>query len=290
MKIIFDIGHTFVEWAIVSRDIKIIEQDKFITFEKLTDDRIKILYDKICKIINEKKEEHKDLKSVGISTVGIVDWNEGKIIHADESFKGYNGFKASALIEKKTGLDSIVLNQGNAVALGEFFELHEEHDNAASIQIGASVTGGFIIDGEMHGGHLFKSGEIGRTFVNGKHLDDEISFFTLVKNVSKRIGEQIDGHYVFANLDDPDIEEVYLVWLDSLAKAIINISNMLAPEVIIIGGRIIEFDAFKISDLNKVIKKYVTEWEYKSINIKPALLGLDASIIGIASYLKQKGL
>ncbi len=290
MKIIFDIGHTFVEWAVVSRDLKIVEQDRFVTFEKLTDDRIKVLYGNICDLVKEKKEEYPDIKSVGVSTIGIVDWVEGKVIHADESFKGYSGFKASAFIEKKTGLDSIILNQGNAAALGEFYELHEEHNNAAYMAVGASVTAGFIIDGEMHGGHLYKSGEIGRMFVNGRHLDDEGSFFALVRRVSKKLGYEVDGYYVFDNLDDPEIEMEYEAWLEVLAKSIINVVNMLSPEVVIFGGGVAQYDGFKLQDVIKIIKKYVTEWEYKSIKVKPALLGTNASIIGLASYLKQKGL
>lgn len=283
-KLVFDIGGTFVKWAFVDNEYNLDKQEEFQTFESNSSDKIELLYEKICSIINEHKN---NITGVGISTACVIDYESGEVLSENSTFKGYLGFKIKEFIKERTGVDVVTINDGNSGALGEMMlGSLKGVNNAAMLVIGTGIGAGLISDGKPLLGHKGFAGEVGFQIVEGEIWEEICSTRKLVENVSQGLGKPLPGQFIFNNLDKEDIRPHYDQWLRRLAIGIVNIFNILGPEVIVIGGGISQNENFSMEELKEATKPFASDYIYNMINLKKATLGNDANLIGIASLVK----
>lgn len=278
-----DIGGTATKWALLNKDLSIYEKGKFCSFDNDDDDKIVQLYTKICNFINEKKEI---ISEVGISAACIVDVETGTFLSENTTFRGYTGFKAADFIEERTGFRPLIINDANSGALGEvhFGEL-KDIKNAVMVVIGTGVGGGIVIDGKPYSGSNGGAGEIGFMLIEGKRFEEICSARTLTNGISKELGKEVDGKWVFKNKDNEIVKAHYNKFLDRLAQGLSTIWNTIDPQVIILSGGITHEDSFTVEEINEHVKKYMLESTFNRFLIKKATLGNDANLLGVATML-----
>ncbi len=280
-KLVFDVGGTFVKWAFVDDEYNLDKQEEFKTFISQGPEKITELYDRISEIINNHKEE---ISGVGISTACVVDYESGTILSENSTFKGYLGFNVKEYIREKTGIEPKVINDGNSGALGEMMlGSLKGVKNAVMLVIGTGIGSGLISEGKPLLGHKGFAGEVGFQIVEGELWEEICSTRKLVENISQGLGKPLPGQFIFNNLDKEDIRPHYDEWLRRLAIGIVNIFNVLGPEVIVIGGGISKNENFSMDELKQATRPFAADYIYEKINLKKATLGNDANLIGIAS-------
>ncbi|MBR3832151.1 MAG: ROK family protein, partial [Mycoplasmataceae bacterium] len=114
--LIFDIGGTFVKWALIKQDYKIIENSKWSFNGK--EEGSKILIEKIKEKIKEIQKE-KQIDGIGISVPGIVDPVSSKIVGENINIKDMNGLDFKKELQGLINGEIIVENDANAAVLGE---------------------------------------------------------------------------------------------------------------------------------------------------------------------------
>ena len=85
-----------------------------------------------------------------------------------------------------------------------------------------------------------------------------------------------------ARQNDPTAVRVYGEYIDNLAQAIASVVNFLDPQVIVIGGGVSRAGDFLLEPLRREYPKYVIFNDQPMPEIKLAVLGSEAGIIGAA--------
>ncbi len=295
----FDIGGTSVKYGVVDDNFNIIEKSSFPT-DKNSD--IKLL-DTICEIIGTISQKY-DIPYVGIGAPGYVDSKKGIIEGSSNT-----PFKHTAVVEyveKKTGIKTLVGNDANCAAYGEYLYGQTDTENFVMITLGTGVGGGLIINGKLFTGSTGLAGEIGHIITKhggricpcGKRgcyeqYASATALIRMTKDVVKKgcspmalelknSIDSIDGRCAFdyAKKGYPEAQAVLDKYAKYLVDGLESICALLQPDAIILAGG--------ITNDKELLMKYISKYYKGSSEVKIAKLTSDAGLIGAAMIGKNK--
>lgn len=266
----FDIGGTYIKYGVVQETGEILYKDKFKTPKN--DCRNTVPYELANKI--RELEENYTIDVVGISTTGKINSNKGEVIFSSENMPGYTGAKLSESLKKETGLDCYVENDVNAIALGELWQgAGRGKDNFCCIALGTGIGGAIVINRKLYKGFGEGAGEVGHMIinVNGEHCncgndgcyERYGSTSALIRNYAKIKNNTLSGEEIMEHVKKGDSEaiKVYDDLLNNIVVGLVNVTHILDPGLIIIGGGIsaqgkLFFDEINRKFLEKVMPSY----------------------------------
>lgn len=278
--IAIDIGGTNIKYGVLSLDSTIVKTGEIKTRVTATENFILEDVDSLIgKLISEFQ-----VSGVAISTAGVVSSKTSEIVHAGPTIPNYKGTNFKKLVNEKYNLPCTVENDVNSAALGEFWKgAGEEFSSGFCLTVGTGLGGALIIDNKLIRGASDSAGEIGYMKILGKDIQSVASTKALVKAVAERKGkENINGRIIFdlAKEGDKDsIEEIDNL-VKSISQAIENIVYIVNPEVIILGGGIMEQEEYLKPLFEKEIKRILPEKFISNTKIRFAKLGNKAGLIG----------
>ena len=165
------------------------------------------------------------------------------------------------------------------------------------LTLGTGVGGAILIDGKPYQGAFNKAGHIGHMVIdeNGDRdvtgmpgsLEDCIGNCTIEKRSNGRFTSTHDMLISYSN-GDAFAKEIWLRSVRQLAIGIASITNILSPEVIVLGGGIAEAGSVLFEPLNKYLHEY--EWRAggNKVEIVKAVYGDMAGAIGAACFAMNK--
>lgn len=288
----FDIGGTFIKYGILDMEGNIIFKDKFSSPIEDCKNQVPM---EISKIIEELSNKY-DVFAVGISTAGKVDCANGEVIFASENLPDYTGAKLSRDIKMLTGLDCFIENDVNAAALGEYWKgAGKGIDNFVCITLGTGIGAAIIINGRLYKGVKDGSGELGHMIINEDGEDCNCgwkgcyeryaSTSALVRSYEARANfpsGTVTGKDIIDKVRDKEqlASEIYNEFLNHVVTGIINITHMLDPGLIVIGGGISESGELFFQGVNNIFMKSVMPSYGEYTRIVQAELGNDAGLVG----------
>ena len=238
-------------------------------------------------------DESGDLKGIAISTAGIVEPVTGEIIFANKNIPNYKGTKLKELLEKKYEIPVAVENDVNSALLGELtFGPYEKVHSALMLTIGTGVGGALYLNGEIYHGFSNSAGEVGYSFMNGKNIEETASTTALVTRVKKRLKqEDIDGRWIFdqaINHQNPIAVAEIDALITELVYFINNFVSLLNPEYVILGGGIMEQEAYLRSRLTEKFRMInQNQLVVEKTKIEFASLGNQAGMLGAYTHFKN---
>lgn len=283
----FDIGGTNVKYGLLDLNGNILEKNIF----KSNVNNGKDVINNICDIIDKFKLTN-NVVGISISSPGFVNTESGEIVDGT-IIDGFIGFNIKNFFEDKFNLPVAVDNDANCATIAE----HKLGNgvgckNLACVTIGTGIGGGIIINNEIYSGSRFMAGEFGFMFINGttytnaeEHVySNYASTRALIEKTSKDLNEEINGEEIFkrAKLGDEACKKHVNDFYDNLSIGIYNLSYILNPEKILIGGAVSQqedlIDEIKIRldkyspSFAKSLNEYVSIEKCKFLN--------DAGLIG----------
>lgn len=288
-----DIGGTSIKFGVVDPTTDNFEYlGKIDTNTHLNDFKMEKRLDKVL----DKILKNHSISGIAISTAGIVDAKKGTIVHANKNIPNYKGTPLKDILEEKYGVPVSVENDVNSALLGELtFGKFEGVNSAIMLTIGTGVGGAIYLNNEIYHGYSHSAGETGYSIVNGHRIEETASTTGLVKNVKRRLNdENIDGVWIFDQAlnhnNEICIEEINRL-IDELVQLIINFVSLLNPEVVILGGGIME----QVDYLKPLVQKrfnalYGNPFVAEHTTIDFASLGNQAGVLGAYSYFKKQNL
>lgn len=287
MKIItFDIGGTFIKYALCDETFKLSQSSKIPTDAKQGGRK---LIEKVIEII----KEHKDIDRVAISTAGQVDSLTGTIVFATDTIPGYTGTKIKEMVETATGISAYVENDVNSAAIGEaYFGKAKGYNEFISLTYGTGIGGAIWLNGDLYKGSLCSAGELGHIIT---HADGEdctcggkgcyeryASASALVRNINKAYGKELDGVKIFSeeNFSNPIIRNEIDKWIDEIITGLISIIYTFNPSLIVLGGGIMNED-YIINEINCRIQGRLMQ-SFRNVKIVNSDLGNTAGMLGVA--------
>lgn len=298
-----DIGGTAVKIGILNEDGKIIAKSQIPTRQ---DNKcgfvLKDTADEIKRLMEENKIEPENTAGIGIGIPGPV--ADGIVKHCVNLY-WEDSVDAAAIMEKLTGIRSVVLNDANAAALGEqWMGGGKGHSSMVLVTIGTGIGGGIVIDGNVLTGSGGAGGEIGHIVVDydskrkcncGRYgcLETYASATGIVRTAVELL-EKDSGPSVLRNTEvtakavfdaAENNDETALKTVDIfgryLGRALANIAAVVDPEVIVLAGGVVKGG----EKVRRPVDKYYRESAFKSVKgtkIVLAELENDAGIFGAA--------
>lgn len=234
------------------------------------------------------------ISGIAISTAGIVDNESGTIIYANKNIPNYKGTKLKEILENKYKVPVTIENDVNAALLGELnFGHFQDIHSAIMLTIGTGLGGALYLNGRIYHGFSHSAGEVGYAIINDRNIEDIASTTALVHNVKSRLNRKdINGRWIFDQAINQNneicIEEINRM-ITSLVYLISNYVALLNPEVVILGGGVMEQTEYLRPLINKKFREINSnELVVGNTKIEFASLGNQAGLLGAYSHYKNK--
>lgn len=274
----FDIGGTFIKYAIVEKNDGIIFEEKF---------KSPATYEDLIKQITNIYADNKGEADNAICISCPSTYKDGKIIGS--SFLQYIiGKDLVGDIETNTNTKCYIENDGNCAALGEYYFGVHKASNLATIVIGSGVGGGIIINDKLHRGHNQVGGELGFPLFNNELGESKpYNIFGSVTGMGNFIRRAIEIDKSISSAEDifdsnnKQLEDIKIEECQIIAMQIMNLQYIIDPEVIVIGGAISQHTKF-IEGIKEQLNKYYNKLPYHDTksNVYACTHGNKSNILG----------
>ncbi len=246
---------------------------------------------------------------VGIGIAGIVDSKNG-IVKYSPNFKGWFDIQLADILRKESGKEVRLLNDVNAVLLGEWqYGAGRGYNNLFLFTVGTGIGGAAVCEGKMVFGANGFAGEFGHTIIKyngpkcvcGKKgcLERFVGSRYIVQRALSKIKSQrstlrkyklLTPRVIAQEARNGDIValKVFEETGYYIGIGVSNIINLLDPEVVIISGGIARAGRILFESIRKTVRKIVIGNQYRQYKIIPAKLGDNAGILGSAYFASQK--
>lgn len=293
-----DIGGTKIKTVVIDPGGTILEQNEVPTEDRNAE--AGLWKKKIIAQISEKTQQYTDgngkMLKCGISAPGLVDKQNRMTLHMPERLQGIENFDWA----KELGREIWTLNDGHSACLAEYESFYRSQgiQHMLMLTLGTGVGGGIIIDGNLYQGNLQRAGHVGHMTVDYKgaptmtnmpgSLEHAVGNFSVSQRTEGRfesVRELVDAY----QRGDKKATEYWLESLEKLAVALASLTNILSPELVVLGGGI---TAGAGDCLMEPLKKFMGGREWRPgdhrIRIEQAKHGGYAGAIGAAYFAKTK--
>ena len=256
-----------------------------------------------------------DFVGIGMGSPGAVDL-EKKTVTGAFNLNWADTQEVGSVIEREVGIPFAIDNDANVAALGErWVGAGANNPDVVFVTLGTGVGGGVIADGNLIHGVAGAGGEIGHIIVEpedgfectcgNKGCLETVASATGVVRVARHLAEEYEGDSLIkAAIDNGEAvssKDIFQAaaqgdkFADSVVEkvsyylglATANISNILNPDSVVIGGGVSAAGEFLRSRVENYFTKYAFPQVRRSTKVKIAELGNDAGIIGAASLASQ---
>ncbi len=257
--------------------------------------------------VDESDLKLAQIQAVGIGAPGAVDAKSGKVIFAPNL--KWEDVPLQKELEKQLERPVFVENDCNVCALGVYeMELDCKPDSMVGIFIGTGVGGGLIFDRNLYSGFNLTAGEIGHMVIdmNGpkttwgprgtfESLASRTAIFNRIKEsvkagkktaLTEMLGDELDdlrsGDLRKAiKRGDKLVEEIVMDAAHCTGIAVGNVINLLNPQVVMLGGGVMEaLGKVMIDSIRKTAFEHTLPGTTKGIEILVSKLGDLAGITG----------
>ena len=250
-----------------------------------------------------------DIPYIGIGSPGTVNRDTGVIEFSNNL--GFNNLPLRKLMEDKLGKKTILENDANAAAYGEYQAgALRGAKIGVAITLGTGIGSGIILSGKILAGSNFAGGEMGHTVivVKGRQCtcgrqgcwEAYASATGLIRTTREAMEKNrssalwkvvcgdlknVDGRTAFQAMREGDAvgKAVVNEYIEYLACGLANCINIFQPDILCIGGGVSnEGDPLMIPLKELVAKQVYSINSGKQTVICRAQLGNDAGILGAA--------
>lgn len=257
----------------------------------------------------------RQIKGIGLGAPGAVDPESGNVIFAPNL--GWENLPVRKELEEHLSVPVFLENDTNISALGvHVAELNSKPSSMVGIFIGTGIGAGIILDGQLHSGYNHGAGEIGHMTLQiggpecrcGNHgcfeaLAGRQAIFrriqSEVKNGKKTLLTEMLGEDL-ADMRSGDlrkairrgdklVDRIVEETAEYIGIAVGNVINLLNPEVIVLGGGVIDaLEDEMMSIISETARDYALSGIAKGIEIIATKLGDDAGITGGAVLARRR--
>ncbi len=230
---------------------------------------------------------------IGISAPGLPNANNSAIAYMPGRLQGLENFIWTEFLKSGT----FILNDAIAAMMAEArFGAAKDKKNVVMLTLGTGVGGAILIDGKPYQGSFNKAGHIGHMVIDSEgdpdvigmpgSLEDAIGNCSIEKRTSGKFSSTHQLLEAFRN-GDGFAAEIWLTSVKKLAIGLATLTNILSPEMIILGGGITEAG----SDLFHPLEKFMSNYEWRTggnrTEIVKAQYGDLAGAVGAACFARE---
>lgn len=310
MLVGIDLGGTTIKAGLVDWEGRILIQSSIDT--KVGRDYsliIQDMIDQIEKLLMDYGGCIGDIESIGIGAPGLMNYKSGYVIYCTNLF--WNNVPLGVLLKEYFQKPVYIENDATVAGLAEsLFGSTKNVPNSVFLTIGTGIGGGIIINNKIYSGSHFAGSEIGHMIIGDNFyrcncgnigcLETFASATAMIKYAIHRLEkdkmkskildkaegktEKINAKIIFDAAKEGDQlgKETVDRMIKYLSIGIINVCNILDPDIIAIGGGVSKAGDYLIDRLKTEVGKMFFTPNIKYGDIVLAQLGNEAGILGAA--------
>lgn len=305
-----DIGGTAAKLGLVDEEGRIISSvnEYPVKFDDYETPIIETVVKSVRHFMDENNKNFAEIAGIGVSATGGINSKLGIVEGSAGHIKNWEGTNIKARLESEFGVNTEVLNDANAAALGEMWKgAAIGKENVVVMTIGTGVGGGIIVDSKILLGRKGFAGEIGHIPVNVDGEDCSCgnkgciehygSTSALVRNVKEAVisgeikgieADDVDGRLIFKEVAAGNEAVIKYVdgWINYISAALVGLVHIFNPEMIILGGGVSRQKELFVEKVREKVLKGVMPNFAIGLSVEAAELGNDAGIIGAVRFIK----
>ena len=297
MKIGIDLGGSHITIGVVNKNGKILEKTEKRLKGIVTKEVKKVIEETIIENFEKFQKEYK-IEEMGIAIPGTVTKNM-VVKSVNLGLKNYNIVEG---LNKKINIQIKIKNDAKAAALAENkYGCLKNYNRSLFLTLGTGIGGAVIINNKLLDTGELPGLEIGHMVIDKNGIkcncgrkgcfERYASMKAFKNNLRESLGysQNVSGKELLSIINNTNkndenykkIEKVKREYIENLALGIANLVNIFEPEAIGIGGSFVYFSEVLLEDLKKeILEKDLLFNKRKEINIKTAVLGNEAGLIG----------
>lgn len=304
-----DIGGTKILAGLLRPDFSVVATEKI----KVEPHRglsvfTKMITASIHDLLDDNGLSSKNLLSIGVGCPGIIHPDTG-VVQVSPNLAFLKKCPLKSILQKNLRVPTAVENDVNAGLYGEHqFGSAKHAKHVVGIFLGTGVGGALIFDGKLYRGLTQAAGEIGHTFLGlpfglgeprptlenmtGRlALSSEAGWLLmkqkaphLFKDAGTDLRSLKSGAFARSvRAGDVEIKKLILSKARVLGIAMANVVNLLSPELIVLGGGLIEaLGSLILPEAQKTMRQWAMPDLVKPVKVKAAALGDHAVMLGAA--------
>ena len=311
-----DLGGTKMLTALIDKNHKISSKVKEKTkVEKGEKYFLETLLDSVQQLLDEAGLKARDLAGIGIGVPGVVDGRQGMVISAP-NVAFMQDYPLGAKLKKLLGIPVVLENDVNAGLYGEYrFGAAKGHRHVVGIFIGTGIGGALILNGELYRGTSGAAGELGHMFVDAFGPKCGCGKTGCLEALAGRMAIASEAAVLAAKQQAPHLFDlagtsVSEIKSGVLAKSIrlgdrairdlvqskarlvggvaANIVNLLNPDLIVLGGGVVEaLPDLIVKEVRDALKEHAMEPLAKKVDVVVSKLGDDSVVQGAAQLARE---
>ena len=308
VRVGIDVGGTGIKVGVIDASLKIAGEGTIPTRTDIPfEEQVQHIAQCVKDTVGAAGYAQDDIASVGVGIPGIAN-AAGEVIKCTNM--GWFHLPFREVFRRYLDVPVRIDNDANVAALAESVAgVSAGTSSSVFITIGTGIGSGIIIGGKIWNGFHGIGGELGHVILslngvpctcgNRGCLERYCSATALIRMGREAVAgspdslilemaggdpANIEARTVIdaARQNDPTAVKVYGEYISYLAQAIASVVNFLDPEVIVIGGGVSKAGDFLLNPLHREYPRYVIFNDQPMPEIKLAVLGSRAGIIGAA--------
>ncbi|MFA6106643.1 MAG: ROK family protein [Patescibacteria group bacterium] len=227
-------------------------------------------------LIERAEADQAKIKGIGLGVAGVINQKDRRVVKSP-NLPIIDDSKLAFLLESKIKIPAMIDNDANCFVRAEgTLGAGKKAKNVYGAVIGTGIGGGWWHEGKVYAGWHGGAGEPGHMIIDYKEgITLEEAYHKLTQGNPAQLAEE-------AYRGDTLAEKVFSEIGHDLGVAFANIVNILDPEIIVIGGGVVESSDLFLKQAKKTMAKYVFSPEAKKIKIVKSELGNLSGAIGAA--------
>jgi glucokinase len=303
-----DLGGTNIKFGLVSADGRIVKRARIPTLAGAGPKRA---LRRIVGVLRRLSRDH-DIACVGVGAAGLIDHENG-VIRVPPNLPGWDGAPVKDTIEKALDIPCHVTNDVNACVLGELlFGAGVGKRDIFCLTLGTGVGGGLIADGKLVIGANGAAGEVGHTviFPDGQMcrcgsrgcLECYVGADYVVQRTVARLrmqGTKLKSRSLIRRYSGNRAEAITPKLISRAAHhgdrlaleiaeeigyyaglGIVNVVQLLDPELIVVGGGISGFGKPLLESIRRTVDERVQEFPGRKLEVVLSKLADEAGVLG----------
>ncbi len=236
-----------------------------------------IMLDALIEPLKDKaKVDRIKIKGMGVGIPGVLNKEGNKILKC-VNVPILDGVELAQKLSEKFELPIKMDNDTKCFVRAEaMFGAGRKHSNVFGVIIGTGIGGGWWVNKEIYLGAHRGAFEPGRMIINfSEPIELEEAYHKLTQNNPARLAQEAYRGDILAERAFEELGRF-------LGLAFANIVNLIDPEIIIIGGGVVESSDLFMKEAKKTMSEYIMSSEAKKVKIVKGKLGAQAGAIGAA--------
>lgn len=250
-------------------------------------------------ILSENSIDRANLIGAGAGIPGPIDKRTGKVIQG-AILPEWVGINLHEQLQNALKLDVFIENDANLGALAQTtWGPHAEVPNLVFVKIGTGIGAGLILNGSLYSGTIGVTGEIGHITIdesgqicrcgNRGCLETVASTATMIRLLSAGLQQQVTTEDIIERALAGDATTLRVIddAGNAVGRALANISNLVGPDVIVIGGPLAALGDALLGPIRRGLLRHAVPVVGENIKLSTSSLAAGSEALGAASLVFQ---